>query len=373
MEELRYIHFLKSIKGLGEIKIKRLVSRCQNFESLNQFIEERFPLRELLGPSSAEQIELASMNIKQTNKNFDELLMQLESRKINYTTIISKDYPKNLKHITDPPAILYYKGKLIPEDKFSIGIVGTRSPSLYGREVCEKITGEISRLGIPVVSGMAIGIDAIAHLTALKNFNQTYAVLGSGVDVIYPASNSNLYERIIKNGAVISEYEPGTIPDKNKFPGRNRIISGISLGVLIVESALKGGSLITANFALDQNREVFAVPGNINSNSSRGTNELIKRGMAKPITEVNDILSELEFKLAPVLKKDVFKRQEKVVKSLNAKENKLFEVINNEPLNIDMISELSGFNITDCLVNLLSLEFKGVIKQLPGKNFIRIC
>lgn len=373
MDELRYIHFLKSIKGLGEIKIKRLVSRCRDFESLNQFIDERFPLRELLGPVSAQQIEVASINNKLWSNNFDILKSQLDSKKINYTTIISDDYPKNLKHITDPPAILYYKGNLISEDRFSIGIVGTRSPSVYGREVCEKIAGDISRLGIPVISGMAIGIDAISHKSAIKNYNQTYAVLGSGVDVIYPQSNSNLYDNIIANGAVLSEYEPGTEPDKNKFPGRNRIISGISLGVLIVESALKGGSLITANFALDQNREVFAIPGNINSNTSRGTNNLIKRGMAKPVTEVDDILVELEYKLAPVLKKDDFKRQEKVIKSLNAKENKLYEVINNEPVNIDLISELSGFNITDCLVNLLSLEFKGVIKQLPGKNFIRIC
>jgi DNA protecting protein DprA len=373
LDELKYVYFLKSIKGLGEIKIKKLISRCRNFEQLKDFLNEKFPIIQLLGPVLAGKLEKSLSNTAAFEREFDLLKKKLESSGIKFTTIISKNYPENLKQIPDPPVILYYKGKLTREDKYSVGVVGTRAPTQYGQLVCENLTEGLSKSSVPVISGMAIGVDSIAHSVALRNSNITYAVLGSGVDVVYPYENSKLYKAIIEHGAVISEYEPGVQPDKTNFPARNRIISGISIGVLIIESGLKGGSLITANFALDQNKEVFAVPGNITSNASKGTNELIKRGMAKPVTEVSDIFEELEAKLKPILKKEIFENQVKVIKTLNEKENKLFSVINDEPLNIDQISEVSGFNITDCLVNLLSLEFKGVVKQLPGKNFIRSC
>jgi DNA processing protein len=219
---------------------------------------------------------------------------------------------------------------------------------------------------------MARVIDSIAHKTTLKYSGLTYAILGSGVDVIYPPENRSLYNEILNTGAVISEYEPGEKPDKINFPKRNRIISGISLGTLIIETAKKGGSLITSEFALDQNKEVFAIPGNINSKKSEGTNELIKKGTAKLVTNIDDILSELNYALKPILNDKAKENEQHISVELDIFERKIFEELSNEPIHIDRINELTGMSISDCLVHLLSLEFKNVIKQLPGKYFVRM-
>jgi DNA processing protein len=234
------------------------------------------------------------------------------------------------------------------------------------------LTKDISELGIPVVSGLAKGIDSIAHRVALQNANTTYAVLGSGVDVIYPKDNKRLYDSIVEKGVVISEFEIGASPDKVNFPRRNRIISGISVGTLIIESGLSGGSLITGSFALDQNKEVFSIPGYIYSKKSEGSNELIKNGQAKLVTKVDDILDELSYKLKPILKKSETEKEQKQIQQLNVFEKKIYDVLDYEPIFIDKISELTKISISDCLVNLLSLEFKGIIKQIPGKCFIRL-
>lgn len=176
---------------------------------------------------------------------------------------------------------------------------------------------------------------------------------------------------MVENGAVISEFPIGAQPDKVNFPKRNRIISGISLGSLIIESGIKGGSLLTAEFALDQDKEVFAIPGYINSKQSEGTNEIIKKGQAKLVTDIDDIISELEIKLKPILKKETTAKQEKIVTGLNPAEMKIFKMLNYEPVHIDRINEETGLSISDCLVNLLALEFKGLIRQIPGKNFVK--
>ena len=281
------------------------------------------------------------------------------------------EYPLNLKTIFDAPVILYYKGCLNANDAYSIGIVGTRYPSEYGKNACIELVKGLSGLGIPVISGMARGIDSTAHKVALESQNLTYAVLGSGSDVVYPFENKKLYESIIETGAILSELEPGAKPDKVNFPRRNRIISGISLGTVIVESALRGGSLITAEFALDQNREIFAVPGTIYSKNSGGTNNLIKKGIAKLITNVDDILAELEYKLSSYLKKEKAAAVKPDI-DLNIFEKKIFDIMGTEPLYIDDVSEKTDLSISDCLVNLLTLEFKGIIRQIPGKYFIKL-
>jgi DNA processing protein len=300
------------------------------------------------------------------------LIETLDRKKIRIVTIFDKKYPENLKKIFDAPVILFYKGNLKPEDKYSISIVGTRRASGYGKIVTEKFAGELSEIGIPLISGLARGIDSISHRISISRNNLTYAVLGCGADVVYPPENRKLYDEIVGKGAVISEYDPGTEPDKVNFPKRNRIISGISIGTLVIESGLKGGALLTAGFALDQNREVFAVPGYINSPSSEGTNTLIKNGHAKLVTSTDDILKELEIKLKPVLYKEVAEKTNLEIDRLPVSEKKIYESIEYEPVNIDEINERTGLVISDCLVNLLSLEFKGLIRQLPGKNFIRV-
>jgi len=213
---------------------------------------------------------------------------------IQKITLQDKDYPAILKELYSPPKIIYIKGKIIPKDKLAIGIVGTRKCTDYGKEIAYKLSSELSKLGITIVSGLAQGIDTYAHKGALDNKARTIAVLGTGIDKnsFYPLENYNLSEQIAENGAIISEYKEGSRGTKYSFPQRNRIISGLSLGVIVIEAPEKSGALITADFAMEQNREVFVVPGPINSENSKGTNKLIKQG-AKLITNISDILEEL--------------------------------------------------------------------------------
>jgi DNA processing protein len=229
------------------------------------------------------------------NKSLDEanrVLEYCQNQGIRIITAFDEEYPSRLKHIFPKPLLLYVKGKIpVETEKFSISIVGTRNFSSYGASVCEKLAGDLARCGFVIVSGMARGIDTVAHTATLRARGKTVAVLGSGVDYIYPYENKLLYEEIVSSGAVISEFMPRSKPDASNFPIRNRIISGMTLGTIVVESAEKGGSMITARLASEQGRDVFAVPGMVNSEISKGTNELIKQG-AKLVTTASDILEE---------------------------------------------------------------------------------
>jgi DNA processing protein len=371
-DKIKYIYFLTQIKNLGNVRIKHILTYYP--EAFSAFNVSKAVLKKIEGidEKSANSIFEAEKYFKKYEVEFEQLVNKLMKNDIRITSLISDNYPKNLKKIYDAPIILFYKGNLTDLDKYSLSIIGTRTPTVYGQTVCENLTAEITKLGIMTVSGMARGIDSIAHKTTLKYSGLTYAILGSGVDVIYPPENRSLYNEILNTGAVISEYEPGAKPDKINFPKRNRIISGISLGTLIIETAKKGGSLITSEFALDQNKEVFAIPGNINSKKSEGTNELIKKGTAKLVTNIDDILSELNYALKPILNDKAKENEQHISVELDIFERKIFEELSNEPIHIDRINELTGMSISDCLVHLLSLEFKNVIKQLPGKYFVRM-
>jgi DNA processing protein len=373
-ETLKYLYFLTKVKNLGNVKIKNILFYNKKFDEEFLFNYERLKRVEGINDIIAGNILNAKKNYSLIEKDFDKILKHAEKENIKIICILDDEYPENLKNIYDAPVILYYKGNLTKNDVYSLSVVGTRYPSEYGKNVCRKIVEELSYNMIPIVSGMARGIDSLAHKTALMNNNMTYAVLGSGVDVVYPRENEKLYNEIIENGAVISEFELGTGPDKVNFPRRNRLISGMSVGTLIVETGIRGGSLITAEFALDQNKEVFAVPGYIYSKKSEGCNNLIKKGQAKLVDSVEDIFSELNYKLDGFLKKDIvnLKESEKKVIELNIFEKSIIDVLGNEPKHIDEINSTTGLSISDCLVNLLSLEFKGLIKQLPGKYFIKI-
>lgn len=280
-------------------------------------------------------------------------------------------FPDLLKKIYDPPPILFVKGDFREGDKYSLAIVGTRAPSKYGTTLAQKFSQEFAKLNLTIVSGLARGIDTIAHCAALQVGGRTFAVIGSGLDVLYPPENRNLAERIAKNGAVISEYEMGTKPDAVNFPRRNRIISGLALGTLIIETDVEGGAMITANTALDQNREIFALPGDIRAKKSRGCNLLIKNGIAKLVESIDDVIEELYHKLAPLLK-NKGKKEPKIIPELTLFEKKIFDVLSDEPMHIDGIAEKSGMSTADALVNLLGIEFKGLIKQLPGKMFVKL-
>ena len=370
-EFLKYIYLLTQVNKLGNVKIRKLMN---HFSSPENFYNCKInDLKRINGIDESISLEILSgiKNKEKYFREFDEIFSRAERSEIKLVCISDKDYPENLKRIFDTPVLLYYKGKLSETDKYSLSIVGTRNPTEYGKYNCEKFTDELSGLNIPIVSGFARGIDTIVHKTCIKYKRLNYAVFGCGADVIYPYENKRLYSEVIECGAVISEFPLGAKPDKVNFPRRNRIISGISVGTIVVESGIKGGALLTAEIAVDQDREVFAFPGNISSKQSEGTNELIKRGQAKLITNIDDILNELEVKLKPILKKDYTAKTDVLTLNLSESENKIYSVLDYDPVHIDTINELTDLTISDCLVNLLTLEFKSLVRQVPGKYFMR--
>src|SRR3990167_9491581 len=231
--------------------------------------------------------------------------------------IDDKEYPKNLRNIYNPPKVLYVKGTLLEQDEVAVALVGSRRASMYGLETCEKLAYELAVRGVTVVSGMAKGIDTAAHKGALKAKGRTIAVMGSGHNVIYPPENKKLYEEVAKTGAVVTEYEDDIEPLPGNFPQRNRIISGLSLGVVVVEAAKNSGALITANLAAEQGRTVFAVPGKVSSLTSAGTNELIKDG-ARLIQSVDDIMEELSLTEMEPAAEDKLKMDGKIAKMTKA-------------------------------------------------------
>ena len=298
----------------------------------------------------------------------------MQIRKI---TINDTEYPKNLKNIHNPPKSLYVNGTLLASDEMAVAIVGSRRASMYGLEMADKLAFELCARGVTVVSGMARGIDSAAHRGALRAKGRTIAVMGSGHGDIYPPENVELYKEIVKTGAVVTEYENDAEPLPWNFPQRNRIISGLSLGVVIVEAARNSGALITADLAAEQGREVFAIPGKISSSTSSGTNDLIKDG-ARLVQSVDDIMEELSLvEIKPVAAEERKVIDEKIEKktkayiynSLTDDERKVYKVLSVEPLHIDEISKGAGISQPKLSKILLSLQLKKIIKELQGKQF----
>jgi len=356
---------LAAVPGIGPNRLRALIS---HFETPTAVLEaSAHELAQVEGIDK--KIALNIVKSRDDEEFVEEQLSKLNKVNARIVTFWDKEYPENLKRIYDPPAFLFVRGSFSEKDKYSIAVVGTRSPTNYGKLIADKFSKELAEQGIPIVSGLARGIDTIAHAAAVKANERTIAVIGSGVDVIYPPENKKLAEKIIDTGAIVSEFDMGAKPDAMNFPRRNRIISGIALGTLIVETAVDGGAMITAQFALDQDREVFAVPGNITEKRSSGTNRLIKEGNAKLVQNVDDILCELELKLRPIIKKE----KEKVdTTNLSLFEMKILDVLSDDPLHIDRIAELADLSTSDALVQLLSLEFKGLVRQMAGKMFVRL-
>lgn len=277
-------------------------------------------------------------------------------------------YPARLRMLPDPPPFLYVKGKLQESDDRAVSVVGSRSASEYGRRVARDLARNLAALGFTVVSGMARGIDAAAHESALGGGGRTIAVLGSGVDVVYPPEHVELYRRISGNGAVISELAPGSRPLAFHFPSRNRLISGLSLGVVVVEATEKSGSLITAALALEQGREVFAVPGEAGASRSRGTHRLIRQG-AKLVESVEDIVEEIAPQLAGRARTGRSSASPALPPHVAPEIRKVFELILEKPLQIDEVIQTSGLPSARVLEILLDLELQGYLRQLPGKRY----
>lgn len=363
-EQFIELRLLLSIEGIGPGKIRNLLARFNTTEniftaSLNSLIKT-----EGISTNLADRIRRVSSRKDALIKKVENEFKKLKSIGGKIITLWDTEYPELLKRIYDPPVILYMLGEFQESDKYSIAIVGTRKPTNYGRCQAERLASELSQQGITVVSGLARGIDSAAHKAVIKAGGRTLAITGAGLDVIYPSENKGLYEEIACKGAVITEFEPGTKPDAMNFPRRNRIISGLSLGTVVIETGIKGGAMQTASFAIDQNREVFALPGNVDVQQSEGTNLLIQKGEAKLIKCAGDILEELQLKLqsAP-------KPVPKPIADLDMFEERVIRSLNKEPKHIDIIAANAALTTAECSVYLLSLELKGLVKQYPGKSF----
>ncbi|MFQ5822543.1 MAG: DNA-processing protein DprA [bacterium] len=354
---------LLSIPGIGSSRIRALIGQ---FRSISNIFKAS--IEELISINGFDQKTAKRIKYSDGSRFAKEQLIKIKNCGAKLITFWDEEYPENLKHIYDPPAVLFVRGGFKKEDMYSIAIVGTRQPSNYGKLATEKITTDLARKGLTIVSGLAYGIDTLAHTYALQAGSRTIAVLGSGVDVIYPSKNKRLSEKIISNGALVTEFPMGTDPEWKNFPRRNRIICGLSCGTVVIEAGEKSGALITAAMALEQNREVFAVPGNIDNPKSFGTNELIKQG-AKLVNSAEDILEELMPQLSQFIERDIHK--EKKVE-LTDEEKQFLNYLSHEPKHIDSIAMSAGKPTSQVLSLLLSLELKEVIKQLSGKMFVKI-
>lgn len=361
------LRLLLEVEGIGSGKLFNLLARFNSLDNLVNIDYNSLISSEGISHNLANRILKQIDRFPKYANLLEDEIENLNKMNAKWITFWSDDYPVNLKNIFAPPIILYYKGSLTKSDRNSVAIVGTRTATRYGKSIAERFSKDLAQNGITVISGMARGIDSVAHRATLSSSGRTIAVVGSGLDVIYPAENRDLYNQITENGAVISEYKIGTKPDAQNFPKRNRIISGLSLGTLVVETKASGGSLQTAAYALDQNREVFAIPGNLENPQSDGTNLLIQKGEAKLVRKCEDILVELNIKVVPKVGENIAKPTH----DLNMFEQKIYDQLTKEPKHIDLIANETKINSSECLVNLLSLEFRDIVKQLPGKNFVR--
>lgn len=274
-------------------------------------------------------------------------------------------YPAGLREVYDRPPVLYVRGTLTPADDWAVAVVGTRRVTVYGRQVAEEMARGLAANSVTVVSGLARGVDAVAHRAALEAGGRTIGVLACGLDMVYPPEHKRLAEQMIERGAIVSDYAIGTQPRAEFFPRRNRILSGLSLGVLVVEGDLKSGALITARQALEQNREVFAVPGSIYSPNSRGTNKLIQDGEAKATLEVQDVLAELNLSMA------AHQIEMTELVPADATETALMKLLGAEPAHIDEIRRESGLPIATVTSALAMLELKGMVRQVGRMNYVR--
>ncbi|QOJ29781.1 MAG: DNA-protecting protein DprA [Ignavibacteriales bacterium] len=367
IRELSALRLLLSVEGVGSKKIASLVSKFRSPSQILDSSVNSLAASEGIGPLLASRINLAAKGIDVFTQTTQKLIDTCHRKDIGLLTLWDDEYPYLLKNISDPPVILYYKGALLNQEVNPVAIVGTRTPTQYGKNQAERMAVILAQKNITIISGMARGIDSIAHRGALSAGARTLAILGSGVDVIYPPENADLAYEITKNGLLLSEFEPGTKPDGINFPKRNRIIAGMSLGTIVVESGIEGGAIHTAKLALDSGREVFAIPGNIGVKQSEGPNYLIQNSGAKLVTSADDVISELRIEAG---EKSISSPPPEIF-NLNIFEEKIISLLNKEnPVHIDSISKLAGMSTYDALTHLLQLEFKGAVKQLPGKNFI---
>ena len=306
-------------------------------------------------------------NLLQVRRQVDleRIWGEIENKGITVITVQEEAYPRKLKEIDLPPPVLFIRGEIRLDDDWAVGIVGTRRMTAYGRQVAEELAEFLARYGVTVVSGLARGVDAISHQAAIKAEGRTYAILGCGVDVVYPPEHRKLAEEITQHGALISEYPVGTAPNSNNFPPRNRIISGLSQAVVVVEAGETSGALITAAFAADQGKDVFAVPGYIHALQSKGTNRLIRDG-ARPLLKVEDVLEVLNLEQIQEF------RQARMEFPLDVSDKKVVDVLGEDSMHVDEIQVKSGMSIDKVSSTLVMMELKGIVRQTGGMSYMLV-
>jgi DNA processing protein len=347
------------VKGIGAVRLRALLNAFGDARSAWQASPKELQAAGLTAKITENLIKLRA------SVSLDEVWERLQTQSIRVLTWNEDAYPVRLREIHNAPPVLYLRGSLEAEDEWAVAIVGTRRITPYGRQVAERIALKLANSGITVVSGLALGVDTVAHRTSLEAGGRTLAVLGSGVDRIYPPKNRVLAEKVMENGAIISDYAPGTPPEAMNFPPRNRIISGLSLATVVVEASLKSGALITADFALEQGREVFAVPGSVFAPQSRGPNKLIQNG-AHPLLDPQEILDVLD------LTRVTEQLEARVVLPSNATEAQLFEVLGHEPLHVDEVLAQTNLPIEQVTATLALMELKGMVRQVGGMRYTAI-
>ncbi|MHC1740861.1 MAG: DNA-processing protein DprA [Anaerolineaceae bacterium] len=357
MEKQAYWVGFNLVRGIGAVRMKNLLDYYGNLE-----IAWNAPASGLISAGLPTRV-VENFILIRNKVNLESIMERITSQGVKVYTWEDEIYPKRLKEIAQPPPVLYVKGSINVEDDWAVSVVGTRRVTPYGRQVATEIARFLAANGVTVVSGLARGVDAIAHSTAMQAGGRTIAVLGSGVDVIYPPEHRKLAEEIMTQGAVISDYPMGTQPDSSNFPPRNRIIAGLSLATIVVEAGETSGALITAKFAVDQGRDVFAVPGSILAPQSEGTNRLIEQG-ARPLLRMNEILEVLKLENIP--------EKQTSRKTINATpdERKLLQSLTQDPKYIDEICNLSGLPIQTVSATLTVMELKGLVTHVGGMNYV---
>jgi DNA processing protein len=359
MDDRKYWVGFNLIKGIGAVRMQGLVAHFGDLESA--WRADPAHLAEAgLGAKVIERVVQAREGV-----DLDQVWEKIESQGITILTWQDGAYPARLKEIDQPPPVLYVRGEYLPDDLFAVAIVGTRRVTPYGRQITEEIASFLAANGITVISGLARGVDVIAHQSSLRAGGRTIAVLGSGVDKIYPPEHRALAEQMMERGGIISDYAPGTPPDASNFPPRNRIISGLSLAVVVVEAGETSGALITAEFAAEQGREVFAVPGSILAPQSKGTNKLIQRG-ALPLLNASDLMRALD------LTRVGEQKSARKILPADEVEARLWNLLGNEPLHVDEIRNQAALPIEKVSAALALMELKGLVRQVGGMNYIAV-
>ncbi len=366
MEPAEALVALNLVEHVGPVRVRQLLEHFGDAPAILRASRPQLLQVKGIGQDTADAIASWEKTI--------DLAAELKRIKESGCRIVTQsdaEYPELLKQIYDPPIVLYVRGRLVPEDKNAVAMVGSRMTTSYGIEVARKLAYQLAYIGVSVVSGGARGIDSAAHQGALSAKGRTIAVLGTGINLVTPPENAELFERIAANGAILTQFPFNRPPDRQSFPIRNRIVAGMTLGTVVVEANLTSGALITANFAVEYGRQVFAVPGRIDSPRSKGCHELIKKG-AKLCEGAEDILSEFEY-LFPASNRPPAASETGVLPALalSGNEQKVYDALSPEESSIDEVIRRSGLPASAVSVGLLSLEMKRLIRQLPGKLFVR--